>query len=306
MHICPTAFAVHVQANYPLQCRDFSVSLLTTDMFSFKSNEGALQNNDTAFSSESIAGLNLTKHFNWATLLGEERPRNMLVLLGLLVSMLHLWLFTGLMKPEEDITEAKPLTMEVSMIAIPSPKKPVAEPPKPAPPPPPAEKKPPVPKKPPTPPKPVVQKTKPPAPKPVPVSEEPAEFAPFKPSEPVAAPTPASPPPTTATSSSASSSSSNAQTFTEANFRANYAHNPKPEYPAVARSRGWQGKVLLRVKVSAEGLSDDVSVEQSSGHDILDESAVEAVKKWRFIPAKRGDTPVASSVIVPIDFKLRN
>jgi protein TonB len=210
------------------------------------------------------------------------------------------------MKPEQEVTEAKPLTMEVSMIAIPAPKQPIAEPPKPAPPP--VEKKPPVPKKPPTPPKPVVQKTKPPAPKPVPVSDEPAEFAPFKPSEPVAAPAQASPPPSAASSSSSSSSQSSttAQTFTEANFRANYAHNPKPEYPAVARGRGWQGKVLLRVKVSAEGLSDDVSVEQSSGHDILDESAVEAVKKWRFIPAKRGDTPVASSVIVPIDFKLRN
>lgn len=277
-------------------------------MFSFKSNEGALQNNDTALSSESITGLTLTKHFNWAALLGEERPRNMLVLLGIFVSMVHIWLFTGLMKPNEDITEAKPLTMEVSMIAIPSPKKPVAEPPKPAPPPPPAEKKPPVPKKVPTPPKPVVQKTKPPAPKPVPVSDEPSEFAPFKPSEPVAAPVQASPPPSTSSSASSTSSqtTNSAPTFTEANFRANYAHNPKPDYPAVARSRGWQGKVLLRVKVSAEGLSDDVSVEQSSGHDILDESAVEAVKKWRFIPAKRGDTPVSSSVIVPIDFKLRN
>lgn len=269
-----------------------------------------MQNNNTALSSDSTKGSIWLKYPVLTNLLGEERPRDMLILLAILVSLLHVWLFTDLMKAEEEITEAKPLTMEVSMIAIPAPKKPVAEPPKPAPPPPPpAEKKPPVPKKTPTPPKPVVQKTKPPAPKPVPVSEEPAEFAPFKPSEPVAAPAPASPP-STATSSSAASSSSqssnSAPTFTEANYRANYAHNPKPEYPAVARSRGWQGKVLLRVKVSADGLSDDVSVEQSSGHDMLDESAVEAVKKWRFIPAKRGDTPVASSVIVPIDFKLRN
>ena len=65
-----------------------------------------------------------------------------------------------------------------------------------------------------------------------------------------------------------------------------------------------QGKV--GGKVSAQGLSDDVTVEQSSGHEILDESAVEAVRKWRFIPAKRGETPVASSVIVPIVFTLRN
>jgi protein TonB len=47
-------------------------------------------------------------------------------------------------------------------------------------------------------------------------------------------------------------------------------------------------------------------VDRSSGHDMLDESAIEAVKKWRFIPAKRGETPVASSVIVPIIFTLRD
>ncbi len=72
----------------------------------------------------------------------------------------------------------------------------------------------------------------------------------------------------------------------------------------MAKSRGWTGKVMLRVQVSAQGLSDSVAVDQSSGHEILDEAAVEAVKQWRFIPAKRGETPVASSVIVPIIFNL--
>lgn len=62
---------------------------------------------------------------------------------------------------------------------------------------------------------------------------------------------------------------------------------------------------MLRVKVSAAGLSDEVEIDQSSGHDMLDESAVETVKKWRFIPAKRGETPIASSVLVPIIFSLR-
>lgn len=92
--------------------------------------------------------------------------------------------------------------------------------------------------------------------------------------------------------------------FTEANYRANYKSNPKPEYPRLAKSRGWQGKVLLRVQVTADGHSADISVQQSSGHELLDEAAVEAVKNWSFIPAKRGDTPVASTVSVPIKFKL--
>lgn len=189
------------------------------------------------------------------------------------------------------------------MIAMSAPK-PAVAPPKPAPPPPP-EKKPPPPKK--VKPKPVVKK-------PAPVVQKAPDFAPQEEVEPVPAPVPQAAP-TTQTSSSASTTTSTtsqatsantAETFTEANFRANYAHNPKPDYPTIAKSRGWQGKVLLRVKVSAQGLSDDVTVEQSSGHEILDESAVEAVRKWRFIPAKRGETPVASSVIVPIVFTLRN
>jgi len=212
-------------------------------------------------------------------------------------------MLSWLMRPQEKITEPVPLVMEVSMIAMSAPK-PVQAPPKPAPaPPPPVEKKPVPPKKPPT--KPVVKK-----PAPAPVAQEAPDFAPFEPFKPVeqtqSTSTTSSSSASSSSSSNASASASNNQTFTEVNFKANYAHNPKPQYPTIAKSRGWQGKVLLRVKVSAEGLSEAVAVEQSSGHDMLDESAVEAVKKWRFIPAKRGDTPVASSVIVPIVFTLRN
>ena len=76
--------------------------------------------------------------------------------------------------------------------------------------------------------------------------------------------------------------------------------------PAAARSRGWQGQVLLRVKVTAEGYSESVTVERSSGHDLLDEAAVTAVEKWRFIPARRGTTAVACTVRVPIIFTLNN
>jgi len=238
-----------------------------------------------------------------AFLRGEERPSNMWVLLTLLVGLAHVLLLTWLFKPAETLTEAKPLVMEVSMVVIPAPKPQVA-PPKPAPPPPPVAKQPTPPKK--TLPKPPIKK--------IPsVVQKPADFAPEPAAEPVSAPSePATTssasnsPATSNTSTSAPSTSNSQPTFTEANYRANYAHNPKPYYPPIAKSRGWQGKVLLRVQVSADGTSDAVSVETSSGHEILDESAVEAVKKWRFIPAKRGETPVASSVIVPISFTLRD
>jgi len=265
-----------------------------------------LQNDGSYITSNSTKNANLAGARLLSALLGEERPRDMGILLFILVVLLHIWLLTKLMQPEEKITEAQPLVMEVSMIAIPAPQKAIAEPAKPAAPPPPQEKKPePKPKK-VNPPKPVVKK-------PPPVVQKAADFPAFEPFEPFKPDVPAASSNSTASSSaSATSSSSNtsssnsAPAFTEANFKANYAHNPKPAYPAIARSRNWQGKVLLRVKVSAKGLTESVSVETSSGHEMLDESAMEAVKQWRFIPAKRGDTPVASSVIVPIDFKLRN
>ncbi len=102
------------------------------------------------------------------------------------------------------------------------------------------------------------------------------------------------------------SSEAPAQTFVEANFKANYLLNPKPEYPTIAKSRGWQGKVMLRVQVSSEGTVSNISVETSSGHEMLDDSALQAVNKWKFIPAKRGDNAVASWVIVPIIFTLND
>lgn len=271
-----------------------------------------MQNNTSAFFSESSPSSPRLSKRLLAALLGEERPRDMLILLSALVLLLHVWMFRTLMQPEEKVTEAKPLVMEVSMVVIPASKptpapapaaaiKPVVKPPKPMPKPP--EKKPPIQKK--TKPKPVIRK-------PPPVVQKTPDFAqfepfePFKPTPPAKQTSSSSSSSKSATSTSATASGSNSSKFTEANYRANYAHNPKPDYPTIAKSRGWQGKVLLRVKVSAQGLSDGVTVEKSSGHEMLDESAIEAVKKWRFIPAKRGDTPVASSVIVPIVFTLRN
>ena len=93
-------------------------------------------------------------------------------------------------------------------------------------------------------------------------------------------------------------------TFVQADSNAAYLNNPKPDYPLMARQRRWEGLVLLRVYVTADGHAQQVIIQRSSGHDMLDESALEAVKEWRFVPAKRGDIPEASWVSVPIVFKL--
>lgn len=83
-----------------------------------------------------------------------------------------------------------------------------------------------------------------------------------------------------------------------------YLRNPAPEYPSLAQRRNWQGTVLLRVHVLANGRPGDIQVQTSSGRPVLDEAALKAVRKWAFVPAKQGDTPLDGWVSVPIDFKL--
>ncbi|WP_413044668.1 energy transducer TonB, partial [Pseudomonas aeruginosa] len=92
--------------------------------------------------------------------------------------------------------------------------------------------------------------------------------------------------------------------LTPPSANAGYLHNPAPEYPALAMRRGWEGTVLLRVHVLASGSPSEIQVQKSSGREALDQAAVKAVKRWSFVPAKRGDKAEDGWVSVPIDFKL--
>lgn len=87
-------------------------------------------------------------------------------------------------------------------------------------------------------------------------------------------------------------------------FDADYLRNPAPVYPPLSRRALEAGTVLLRVRVSAEGLALDVAIERGSGYERLDAAALAAVRLWRFVPARLGDNAVASSVLVPIHFSL--
>ncbi len=92
---------------------------------------------------------------------------------------------------------------------------------------------------------------------------------------------------------------------TEPVFNAAYLNNPPPVYPQAAKRQNIEGEVLLKVEVSEEGKAGDVSIAKSSGSSLLDEAALNAVKKWRFIPAKHANKTVAASVVVPIVFRIR-
>lgn len=147
---------------------------------------------------------------------------------------------------------------------------------------------------PPAPPK-VVQRTVKPVAQPVlAAAPAPAATSTFVVAEqPVATPAPVQAPPAPA-----------APALVEARFDADYLSNPKPPYPAASRRLGETGTVHLRVHVSASGEAIKVQLKKSSGFERLDNSALETVAHWRFVPARRGDEAVAAWVVVPIVFEL--
>lgn len=158
--------------------------------------------------------------------------------------------------------------------------------PKPVPPPPQVKPKPPVPK---------VVPLKPQKPKPV---EKIVEQAPVPDPSPVVESAPTTPAP------AAPPAPVVEEKVTAPIAGADYLNNPAPEYPEIAQERGWEGKVLMKVHVQADGKPDSISVIKSSGQKVLDDAAVKTVYKWSFVPAMRGSTPIAGTVTVPIIFNL--
>lgn len=214
-------------------------------------------------------------------------------LLVALVVSVHAWLLQAPSPTEaEPLLEPEALPMSIEFAAAPSPIAPTPEVLPPV-----AQPEPPAPVvdelaiKPPGKPKPLPVKT---APAPSPVKPAPPTPAPAKQAAPVASPAPlVAPAPAPAPIKE-----------TAPLAYAAYLNNPAPEYPAFAQRRGWQGTVQVRVQVSAAGLPGTVQLQTSSGHSVLDEAALRAVKRWRFVPAKRGEQAVSGWVSVPLEFRL--
>jgi len=83
-----------------------------------------------------------------------------------------------------------------------------------------------------------------------------------------------------------------------------YLQNPAPAYPAISKRMGEQGKVVLRVFISTDGLPQKIEINQSSGFDRLDRQAHDTVLRWKFVPGKRNGVPEAMWYLVPIHFVL--
>lgn len=185
-------------------------------------------------------------------------------------------------KPEPKVVKSEPVPQPVPET------RPVEPEPAVEPPPPPV----------PEPPKPVADVPTPPAPAPQPevVAAAPAEVprAPPPPPRPV----PVAEPPTQVTAATDADAAAQA-------WKADYLRNPKPVYPNASRRLGERGVVLLRVLVTATGEPAKVDLKKTSGYARLDESALEAVRNWKFVPARLGEKPVEAWVVVPIEFSLK-
>lgn len=75
-------------------------------------------------------------------------------------------------------------------------------------------------------------------------------------------------------------------------------------YPLAARRRGWEGLVLIQLSVEENGSVSAVKIEHSSGHRALDEAALQAALRGSFAAARRGATPFASTILLPVRFRL--
>jgi protein TonB len=89
-------------------------------------------------------------------------------------------------------------------------------------------------------------------------------------------------------------------------FGVAYLNNPQPDYPSMSRRLGEEGRVLMKVLVAADGSPKMVELETSSGSERLDNAAVNAVKKWRFLPARKNNQALDAYVLVPIKFSLNS
>ena len=79
--------------------------------------------------------------------------------------------------------------------------------------------------------------------------------------------------------------------------------DPEPDYSDEARKAKRQGSVVLWVVVGADGRPHEIKVQRSLGMG-LDEKAVEAVRRWKFDPAKKDGQAVAVQIFVEVNFRL--
>ena len=80
----------------------------------------------------------------------------------------------------------------------------------------------------------------------------------------------------------------------------------KPVYPDIAQEAGIEGQVLVQCFIDEKGRVKETIVVKGIPNTGLNESAVQALRKTRFRPAKQRERPVGVWITIPINFKLQN
>jgi periplasmic protein TonB len=116
-------------------------------------------------------------------------------------------------------------------------------------------------------------------------------------------------PHTTASNAPAASAASVANAASEEaplhKAQPDYAYNPPPDYPPLLRDQGVEGVVWFKIRVESDGRPAEILMAKGSGYRLLDEAALRAVRRWRFLPARHGEQSLASWVEFPIRFSLK-
>jgi len=84
--------------------------------------------------------------------------------------------------------------------------------------------------------------------------------------------------------------------------RARLVHQPKPIYPPLAKQARIQGTVRLQATISRDGTIQELQV--ISGHPLLVQSALDAVRQWRYQPTLLNGVPVEVSTTIDVVFTL--
>lgn len=87
---------------------------------------------------------------------------------------------------------------------------------------------------------------------------------------------------------------------------ASQLNSPAPTYPSMSRRLREQGRVVLDVYILANGRVGELRIKQSSGSKRLDDAAMQAVKKWQYVPAHRGSEAIPFWYIQPVSFSLNS
>ena len=79
---------------------------------------------------------------------------------------------------------------------------------------------------------------------------------------------------------------------------------PMPVYPRPAKRRGIEGDVTLKIHIDDSGKPYLIEVADSSGYSILDQAAIDGVRKWRFNPVRKEGIKIASWITKRFSFRL--